>query len=115
MKKLLLFIIPLMMFTSCATTKAFKMKYKVIEVTGLNDSDKHGLPTAYDAVIEIGYNYYSASISKEGKIIFIGDIVGNKKDGVIGEVINLCQKAWLKIPNTPNMLEEFDKWVEQNI
>ena len=29
------------------------------------------------------------------------------------EVKRLCSKAWLKIPNTPNMLEEFDKWFEQ--
>lgn len=85
MKKLLLFIIPFMMLMSCVSAKSFKMKYKIIELTGLNDPDKHGLPTAYDAVIEIGYNYYSASISKEGKIIFIGDIVGNKKDGIVGE------------------------------
>jgi hypothetical protein len=25
------------------------------------------------------------------------------------EVVRLCSKAWLKTPNTENMLEEFDK------
>jgi hypothetical protein len=29
------------------------------------------------------------------------------------EVKRICSKAWLKTPNTPNMLEEFDKWFEQ--
>lgn len=31
------------------------------------------------------------------------------------EVIRLCNKAWLKQPNTPNMLEEFNNWIEQNL
>lgn len=31
------------------------------------------------------------------------------------EVIRLCNKAWLKTPNTSNMLEEFNNWVEQNL
>ena len=31
------------------------------------------------------------------------------------EVIRLCSRAWLKIPNDPNMLENFDKWVENNL
>jgi hypothetical protein len=30
------------------------------------------------------------------------------------EVKNLCSRAWLKIPNDPNILENFDKWFEQN-
>ena len=30
------------------------------------------------------------------------------------EVKRLCSKAWLKIPNTVDMLESFDKWFEQN-
>ena len=30
------------------------------------------------------------------------------------EVRKLCSKAWLKQPNTPNMLEEFDRWFERN-
>jgi hypothetical protein len=29
------------------------------------------------------------------------------------ELKRICSKAWLKTPNTPNMLEEFDKWFEQ--
>lgn len=31
------------------------------------------------------------------------------------EVIKLCSKAWLKTPNTPNMLEEFNKWIDINL
>lgn len=31
------------------------------------------------------------------------------------EVIRLCNKAWLKTSNTPNILKEFDKWIEQNL
>jgi len=30
------------------------------------------------------------------------------------ELRKLCSKAWLKEPNTLNMLEEFDKWFNQN-
>ena len=31
------------------------------------------------------------------------------------EVIRLCNKAWLKMPNTSNMLEEFNDWIESNL
>jgi hypothetical protein len=31
------------------------------------------------------------------------------------EVIRLCNKAWLKNPNDPNMLENFDNWIENNL
>lgn len=31
------------------------------------------------------------------------------------EVIKLCQKAWLKIPNDPDMLNNFSNWCEINL
>jgi hypothetical protein len=39
--------------------------------------------------------------------------VPNKRMYSEEEVKRICSKAWLKTPNTPNMLEEFDKWFEQ--
>lgn len=31
------------------------------------------------------------------------------------EVVKLCQKCWLKQPNTENILEEFNNWISKNL
>lgn len=78
MKKILVFLISMMLLTSCSTLK-HTMEYKVIHLY-VDHIDKYSRPTSYDAVIKININYYSALLDDKLDIIYIDDFIGDYKE-----------------------------------
>ena len=78
----------------------------------LEEAAERLYPTTIDSFTDNGFD-----LSERERLIFINGAKWqqeqDKNKYSEEEVKRICSKAWLKTPNTPKMLEEFDKWFEK--
>lgn len=79
MKKLIILLIPLLLLSSCVTTKYLSAQYRIIEIE-VDHVDEKSRPISYGAIIKMNGNYYSALLDENYRIIYVSEFLGNRRD-----------------------------------